>query len=254
MRSAEWHDKLLGLRIGAGSLESLVDRAIIAVQNRKPPFKFACANPHSLVAARKDKIFMEALQSCDALVADGVGVTLVGRITGTDVGPRITGLEFFSGIMQALNRRGGRVFFFGSSDSVLEQIQARGHVDFPNLHIEAFSPPYGEWSELENRQMLKMINDAKPDVLWVGMTAPKQEKWMHRNAEQLQVPVIGAIGAVFQYYAGEVKRAPEWLCKMGFEWLYRLIGEPRRLWRRTIISAPMFMYFVMRERMSLIFK
>ena len=77
---------------------------------------------------------------------------------------------------------------------------------------------------------------------------------MHRNAAQLQVPVIGAIGAVFQYYAGEVKRAPEWICHLGFEWLYRLAGEPRRLWRRTVISAPLFLYFVMRERLALLLK
>jgi len=251
---AVWQDKLLGLRIGAGSFKSLLDRAMFAIESGKPPFKFACANPHSLVAARRDKSFMEALCACDAVVADGIGVTLAGRLTGVDVGPRITGLEFFSGIMQSLNRRGGRVFFFGSSDGVLEQIRMRCRTDYPNLHIEVYSPPYGEWPEQENQQMIGMINDSKPDVLWVGMTAPKQEKWMHRNAAQLQVPVIGAVGAVFQYYAGEVKRAPEWICRLGFEWLYRLAGEPRRLWRRTIISAPLFLYFVMRERLALLLK
>jgi len=249
-----WQDKLLGLRIGAGSFQSLLGRAMQAIESRKPPFKFACANPHSLVAARRDKSFMEALCSCDAVVADGIGVKLAARLTGVDVGPRITGPEFFNGIMQSLNRRGGRVFFFGSSDAVLEKIVARGRIEFPKLHIEAFSPPYGDWPEDDNQRMIKMINDAKPDVLWVGMTAPKQEKWIHHNGYRLQVPVIGAIGAVFQYYAGEVRRAPDWICELGFEWLYRLIGEPRRLWRRTVISAPLFIYLVMRERLAVLLK
>jgi N-acetylglucosaminyldiphosphoundecaprenol N-acetyl-beta-D-mannosaminyltransferase len=87
-----------------------------------------------------------------------------------------------------------------------------------------------------------------PDVLWVGMTAPRQEKWIYDNAVECQAPVIGAIGAVFDYYGGTVTRAPRWICKLGFEWLYRLAGEPRRLWKRTLVSAPLFFWMVARER------
>jgi len=254
VKAKKWQDTLLGLRIGAGDLPSLLAKAMAAVERRAPHFRFACANPHSLVAARKDNHFMDALRSFEAVVADGIGVTLAGRLTGVDVGPRITGLSFFQGIMQSVNRRGGRVFFFGSSDDVLKKIVARARNEYPNIQIDTFSPPYGMWSEIENHRMLQLINAAKPDVLWVGMTAPKQEKWVYDNAQAMDVPVVGAIGAVFQYYAGEVKRAPEWICKLGFEWLYRLVGEPRRLWRRTIISAPLFMYLVLRERLTALLK
>jgi N-acetylglucosaminyldiphosphoundecaprenol N-acetyl-beta-D-mannosaminyltransferase len=250
--SQSQHKKMLGLKIGVASLDTLLRSAMTTVRERSSTFKFACANPHSLVAASKDAEFMDALRSCDAVVADGIGVTLVGRLTGVDVGPRITGLAFFQGIMHSLNHRGGRVFFFGSTDAVLQKVIVRARHEFPNIHIEVFSPPYGAWSEAANQQMIARIRDARPDVLWVGMTAPKQEKWMHRNASVLEVPVMGAIGAVFQYYAGEIKRAPDWLCKLGFEWLYRLAGEPRRLWRRTVVSAPAFLYLVMRERLVML--
>lgn len=244
------HDaKLLGLQIGVGSLNSLLDQAMIAVSDRHPPFKFACANPHSLVAARNNPKFMTALKACDAVVADGVGVTLVGRLTGVDVGPRITGLDFFMGFMSRLNRRGGRAFFFGSSDAVLQRLVARLNRDFPKVAIEVLSPPYGEWSEAQNDAMVARIREAKPDVLWVGMTAPKQELWVHANASRANVPVVGSIGAVFDYYAGTIKRAPQWLCNLGLEWLYRLLGEPKRLWRRTVVSAPLFLLLVMRERL-----
>ncbi|MES1191651.1 MAG: WecB/TagA/CpsF family glycosyltransferase [Steroidobacter sp.] len=247
----KWRERLLGLHIGAGSLPLLVSKAMNAVETRKPPFKFACANPHSLVVARKDTQFMDALHACDAIVADGVGVTLAGWLVSIDVGPRITGIDFFRGMMLELNRRGGRAFFFGSTDEVLQKVMKNARHDFPNVHVDVFSPPYGEWSEDANQEMIDCIRAAQPDVLWVGMTAPKQEKWVHHNAEKLAVPVIGSIGAVFQYYAGDIKRAPEWLCHMGFEWLYRLAGEPRRLWRRTIVSAPAFIYLVIRERLLL---
>ena len=120
--------------------------------------------------------------------------------------------------------------------------------EFPKLVIETMSPPYGDWSQAENPRLVERINSARPDVLWIAMTAPKQEKWMLANAAQLNAPVIGCIGAVFEYYAGTVRRAPEWVCNLGLEWLYRLAGEPKRLWRRTLVSAPQFLWAAFSQR------
>jgi N-acetylglucosaminyldiphosphoundecaprenol N-acetyl-beta-D-mannosaminyltransferase len=192
---------------------------------------------------------MHALHACDAIVPDGVGVTLVGRLTGVRVGPRITGMDFFLGLMSKLNRRGGRAFFFGSSDVVLRRMVLRAQQEFPNVQVDVLSPPYGQWSEADNDAMIARIRAAQPDVLWVGMTAPKQEKWVHDNARKVDVPVVGSIGAVFDYYAEVVHRAPQWLCNLGLEWLYRLVFEPRRLWRRTFVSAPQFLLLALRERL-----
>jgi N-acetylglucosaminyldiphosphoundecaprenol N-acetyl-beta-D-mannosaminyltransferase len=150
-----------------------------------------------------------------------------------------------------MNGRGGRVFFFGSRDEVLMRIIARARRDFPNVHVDVLSPPYGEWSAAHNDDMLQQIAEARPDVLWIGMTAPKQEKWVHRNISRLDVPVVGSIGAVFDFYAGVVVRAPQWVCDAGLEWLYRLVREPRRLWRRTLLSAPAFMWLVVRKHLLL---
>jgi len=97
--------------------------------------------------------------------------------------------------------------------------------------------------------MIGEIRAFNPDVLWVGMTAPKQEKWVAANRKQLHVPVIGSIGAVFDYYAGVTQRAPQWICNLGLEWLYRLPREPKRLWRRTFVSAPVFLWSVLLERL-----
>ena len=250
MKPSPKKKQLLGLQIGAGSLELLIEKAVISIRERNPPFKFACANPHSLVTAQADGEFMQALRACNAVVADGVGVTLVARLTGVQVGPRITGTDFFLGLMSKLNRRGGRAFFFGSSDSVLGSMLVRARREFPNIHIDILSPPYGSWSEADNDAMVEQIRAAKPDVLWVGMTAPRQEKWIQQNALRLDVPVMGSIGAVFDFYAGNTQRAPDWICGIGLEWLYRLAREPRRLWRRTLLSAPRFLWLVARERVG----
>ncbi|HKE95089.1 MAG TPA: WecB/TagA/CpsF family glycosyltransferase, partial [Povalibacter sp.] len=97
------------------------------------------------------------------------------------------------------------------------------------------------------RSIVDRINEARPDVLWVGMTAPRQEKWVHQTLRELNVPVVGSVGAVFDFYAGTVQRAPRWFCRMGLEWLYRLLKEPQRLWRRTFVSGPAFLWLVLRE-------
>src|SRR3569833_2005210 len=111
------------------------------------------------------------------------------------------------------------------------------------------SPPYRTWSEDENAAMLSAINAASPDVLWVGMTAPKQEKWVETNRAHLKEPVIGSVGAVFDFYAGTYPRAPAWMCRFGIEWLYRLVKEPQRMWRRNFISSPLFVLLVLRRHL-----
>jgi N-acetylglucosaminyldiphosphoundecaprenol N-acetyl-beta-D-mannosaminyltransferase len=240
--------RLLDVRIGSRSLAEIVSAAEDAIHARRGPFVFACANPHSLVVARNDPAFRNALAKAEAVVADGVGCLWGAALAGVKVGPRITGTDFFLATMATVNRLGGRAFFFGSSDAVLQRLAARVKRDFPAVSVEVLSPPYRPWSDSENRQMLDQIHRFAPDVLWVGMTAPKQEKWVATNAAELAIPVIGSIGAVFDYYAGVTRRAPQWICDLGLEWLYRLPREPKRLWRRTFVSAPKFLWLVLLGR------
>lgn len=237
---------LLGVPIDRKSLETATIDALASIDRKSDPVIFACANPHSLVEVQNDPVFKSALINANFVVADGVGVTMMAKYARVRVGPRIAGYDYFSSILKALEKRGsGRVFFFGSSQRVLDLIAQRFKQDFPRLTLcGVLSPPFGAWSDEENAVMISAINSVRPDVLWVGMTAPKQEKWVEANRAQLDVPVIGSIGAVFDFYAGTYPRAPEWLCKFGIEWLYRLLKEPRRMWRRNFISSPKFVALV----------
>ena len=241
---------MLGVRIGTRSLPELVSAAAVAIQERRESFIFACANPHSLVVAHADAEFRDALARASAVVADGVGCTWAATLAGISVGPRITGSDFFVSVMTALNGIGGKAFFFGSRDEVLAKLVARVAHNFPRVRVATLSPPFRQWSGDENDEMIEAICQFKPDVLWVGMTAPKQEKWVAVNGERLRIPVIGSIGAVFDYYAGVTPRAPQWICDLGLEWFYRLPREPKRLWRRTLVSAPLFLWLVFRERIA----
>ena len=241
---------LLGIPIGPSSLASAIADALDAIDRKKQAVVFACANTHSVVVAQSDPTFFNALIDADQVVADGVGVKIMGRFARVNVGPRIVGEEYFSSLMRSLQqRRHGRIFFFGSSDEVLQKIAEKMQQAYPSLTLcGVLSPPFRPWSEEENAGMIQMINDARPDVLWVGMTAPKQEKWVFNNRHELKVPVIGSIGAVFDFFAGAIPSPPPWVRKAGLEAFYRLFrnSNPGRFWLRGL-SIPKLVFMVLRE-------
>ena len=143
------------------------------------------------------------------------------------------------------------VMFMGSSEKVLDLIEKRAAEVYPHLKIVTYSPPYKpEFSEEDNKAIIDAINAADPDLLWIGMTAPKQEKWTYSHWDELKIHChVGTIGAVFDFFAGTVERAPVWWQRHGLEWLYRLLKEPKRMWRRYIIGNALFLFNVIfRER------
>jgi N-acetylglucosaminyldiphosphoundecaprenol N-acetyl-beta-D-mannosaminyltransferase len=135
---------------------------------------------------------------------------------------------------------------------VLTLIREQAAVDYPILEVLTYSPPYKpEFSEEDNLAMIQAINDANPDLLWIGMTAPKQEKWTYQHWNELNIHChCGTIGAVFDFYAGTSKRAPLWWQKHALEWLFRLLKEPKRMSRRYVIGNPLFLWNVIKEEMS----
>lgn len=140
--------------------------------------------------------------------------------------------------------------FMGSSEKVLELIREKAKREYPNLETVTYSPPYKpEFSDEDNAAIVKAINDADPDLLWIGMTAPKQEKWVYKHWHELDINChCGTIGAVFDFFAGTAKRAPLWWQEHSLEWLYRLIIEPRRMWRRYIIGNALFLWNIIKEK------
>jgi N-acetylglucosaminyldiphosphoundecaprenol N-acetyl-beta-D-mannosaminyltransferase len=245
--------RFLDYSIVAGSISECCDDMAGSISTWTGPRWFACLNPHSHVIATGDPSFFEALQAADWLIPDGAGVVLASRFLGSPVQERITGSDVFHGLHELLNRQGGvSIFFLGSTEEILSEIRRRMAIDYPNLKVAGtFSPPYkAAFSPEELEAMIAAVNAVKPDLLWVGMTAPKQEKWIHQNRQRLQVRFIGAIGAVFDFYAGRVKRSHPFFQKLGLEWLPRLLQEPRRLWRRMGVSAPLFLWRVLKARLG----
>jgi len=212
----------------------------------------ACINPHSYVTALDESEFSDALHGADWLIPDGSGIVLASQLLGGNIRKRITGSDIFSALNSKANDLGGlSVFFFGSTLDSLKDIQVRMERDYPKIRFAgSYSPPFKQvYSGDELDAMVAAVNQSRPDILWVGMTAPKQEKWIHQNLHRLDVRFAAAVGAVFDFYTGRVKRSHPILQRLGLEWLPRLIQEPRRLWKRMFISAPIFMWHVVRERL-----
>lgn len=208
-------------------------------------------NAHSYNTAQKDGLFAEALMKGDALIPDGASIVKACRWIKAKSQPteRIAGWDLFDYEMNRLNQQGGKCFFMGSSEKVLSLIKQRARVEYPNIVVETYSPPYKpKFSEEDNRAIIHAINQAEPDLLWIGMTAPKQEKWTYSHWHELNIHChVGTIGAVFDFFAGTVERAPIWWQEHSLEWLYRLIKEPKRMWRRYIIGNTLFLWNMWKE-------
>ena len=244
-------ENILGYGVHAGGVDACADAIAHAIAGNGPMRWLACLNPHSYAVALDRPEFQAALRSADWLVADGVGVVFASRLQGGSLRERVTGSDVFHAVHRRLAAGGGgRIFFLGSTAETLRSIRERMAVDYPCLQVVGtYSPPFkAEFSEAELDDMVSVINAARPDVLWVGMTAPKQEVWLYRLRDRLDVRFAAAIGAVFDFYIGRIKRSPPVFQAIGLEWLPRLVQEPRRLWRRMFVSAPIFLWHAMTRR------
>lgn len=209
-------------------------------------------NAHSYNTAQKDDLFAEALKNGDYLIPDGASIVKACRWIKAKSRPaeRIAGWDLFKFEMEKLNAKGGTCFFMGSSEKVLALVREQAAKVYPNILVKTYSPPYKpEFSEEDNAFIIKAINEVDPDLLWIGMTAPKQEKWTYTHWNELNIHChCGTIGAVFDFFAGTVRRAPQWWQEHSLEWLYRLLKEPRRMWRRYIIGNTLFLWNIQKER------
>ena len=215
-------------------------------------------NAHSYNTALKDPLFAKALMKGDVLIPDGASIVKACKWLNAKSKPkeRIAGWDLFVYEMSELEKDANsnskdskKVMFMGSSERVLGLIKIRSAEIYPNLEVVTYSPPYKpEFSKEDNDAIVTAINSENPDLLWIGMTAPKQEKWTYTHWNELNIHChVGTIGAVFDFFAGTAKRAPQWWQDHSLEWLYRLIIEPKRMWRRYIIGNSLFIRNILKE-------
>lgn len=203
-------------------------------------------NPHSYCMAKSDRVFEKALRNSDTLLPDGIGIVWAEKLINRNRIKKIAGFDLFLFLMHKLENEKGSVFFLGSNQETLNLIKNKIAIEFPNVKVDFYSPPYkSKFSSAENIEMCNAVNSVQPDVLFVGMTAPKQEKWVHRFKDKLEAKNICCIGAVFDFYAGNIKRSSDFWINLSLEWLPRLVREPKRLFKRNFVSTPKFILEVL---------
>jgi len=229
--------------------------ALICDDLRKgPPKSFVFLNPHSVVMADREPAFRRAIVDAYGIFCDGVGLSIAGLMLNRRRMHRVYGYEFFVALSKELSkRRLGRVFLLGGDENSIRELARKYRMDFPGIeHLDHYSPPFkNEFSHADIRDMARRIAQGRTDVLWVGLGSPKQEKILYELMQQCELSCGAAVGAVFDFYIGRVPHAPKWMRRLGLQWAHRLILEPRRLWRRTLVSAPQFVMRVAREWLQL---
>jgi len=194
--------------------------------------------PHSVLMCRKDAELDRATSAAGMVLPDGVGIILAARLLGYPHRGRVTGPELMLKLCDWGRQEGLRHFFYGGSPGVAEQLAEKLTERFPGLAVAGTAtPPFRALARDEDERMIEQINGSDADIVWVGLGSPKQEKWMAQHVGRIDAAALIGVGAAFDFHSGRVKWAPAWVRKAGIEWAYRLIKEPRRMWRRNVNSV-----------------
>jgi N-acetylglucosaminyldiphosphoundecaprenol N-acetyl-beta-D-mannosaminyltransferase len=239
---------ILGVPVALTDYAEAIDVMDRLVETREPGY--VCAAPvHALVVARDDPEMLEALRGSTLVVPDGMPLVWAANLLGESLRDRVYGPELMLRYSDRCAERGHRVWLYGGRDQgSLVQLALAMRRRHPRIHIVGgYSPPFRPASAEEEDELVRQVNDARPDVLWVGIGVPKQEKWMARMRERLEVPVMCGVGAAFDFHAGRISQAPAWMQERGLEWLYRIAQEPRRLLPRYLNSNPRFVAAFVRQ-------
>ncbi len=250
MRADCFH--VLGVRVDAVQIPDVVALLQEWIARSGRSRYIAVTGMHGITEAQHDPQVRDALNTADLVVPDGMPLVWLGRLHGHALKRRVYGPELMLSFCQATVQRGYRHFFYGGAPGVPQQLADVFRQRFPGFRVVGtYSPPFRPLTPQEDEEITRLIRKAAPDILWVGLSTPKQESWMFEHRERFDVPVMIGVGAAFDLHTGRLKQAPAWMREAGLEWLFRLIQEPRRLWRRYIIHGAKFCYWVALELLGL---
>jgi N-acetylglucosaminyldiphosphoundecaprenol N-acetyl-beta-D-mannosaminyltransferase len=241
---------ILGVQIDNVDLAEAMERIAALVRDRRPSL-VVTPNVDHLINLQDDAEFREIYRRAALVLTDGVPLLWAARFLGTPIREKLSGSDIFHDLCRLAAQRGFRVFFMGGREGAAEAAAERMRRAHPGLQVVGVhSPPFGFESDAsEGARIDAILAEARPDVLFLGLGSPKQEKWSARNSERLGIPVTVGVGVTFEYTAGMVRRAPVWMQRVGLEWLFRLCMEPGRLWMRYLVNDPKFFWLVLKQRL-----
>ncbi|MEX0927970.1 MAG: WecB/TagA/CpsF family glycosyltransferase [Balneolales bacterium] len=239
---------ILGVKVSKYNLEETTSYLAHSIDSGQK--KRVCVTPvNCILWAKNSDALKQIYNSADLVAADGMPLIWASRILSRPVNGRVTGLDLLPEFSKIAAKKKYTFFFLGASEGVASRLASKVMMENPGLEVTGtYSPPFAEkFTGEENQKIVDMINAVSPNVLWVSLTAPKQDYWIYEHFNKLNVNIAIGIGAAFDVGVGDMKRAPLWMQKLGMEWLYRLYQEPKRLYRRYLIEAPVFMPMVLKQ-------
>jgi N-acetylglucosaminyldiphosphoundecaprenol N-acetyl-beta-D-mannosaminyltransferase len=245
-RLAQSAFRILGVRVEGVQIPDVINRMEDWIANGRNCHYIAFTGLHGISEANKDPQFKCIVNSADMVVADGMPLVWLGRFHGHSLRRRVYGPE----LMEMFCHKTGsqyRHFFYGGAAGVAESLATNLRERFQIVVAGTYTPPFRDLSAEEDKALVDRVHEATPDVLWVGLSTPKQERWMYEHRMRLRVPVLLGVGAAFDLNSGRLRQAPEWMRENGLEWLFRLLAEPRRLWRRYLVTIPSALWSISLE-------
>jgi N-acetylglucosaminyldiphosphoundecaprenol N-acetyl-beta-D-mannosaminyltransferase len=241
---------ILGAPVTALPFETQVSE--ITTWAKKRENRYVCvANVHMLVEAHWHADFAKVLEQADLVTPDGMPLVWVLRLMGIKRQNRVAGIDLFLALCAKAEQNGIPIYFVGSQATILERIRVRLMQEFPKLQIAGLAPlPFRSLAMQEREKLLDDIEDSRAGLVFVSLGCPKQEKWMHQNRDRVSAVMLG-LGGVFPIYAGLQRRAPRLVREWGLEWLYRLVQEPGRLWKRYLVTNLVFLGLILRQLLFL---
>lgn len=239
--------EVLGVRIHAIEMGATLERLYSWIDDPdSTPRIVAVTAMHGIAEARHSAAFRHILNSADLVVPDGTPLVWIARIKGRRLRRRVSGCD----LVDNFCRESGssyRHFFYGGTPGAADKLARTLQEKFGIIVAGTYTPPFRPLTNDEEAALATAVEQASPDVIWVGLSSPKQENWMYEHRQKLKIPLMVGVGAAFDLNSGNVRRAPVWMRDNGLEWLFRLASEPRRLWRRYLITIPKVVWFVCLE-------
>jgi N-acetylglucosaminyldiphosphoundecaprenol N-acetyl-beta-D-mannosaminyltransferase len=241
----------LGVRLDAIEIPAVIDQMEDWIRAGESCHSICLANAFALTQAQQDAEFREALNSADLSVADGMSLVWLSRLKGRGIERRVYGPDLLLEFCERTQTRRYRHFFYGGAPGTPERLVEELRRRYPMLQVAGtLAPPFRPLTPEEEDETIALINRITPDVIWVGLGAPKQELWMRRHQSILEARVLVGVGAAFDFLSGRVRQAPPWMREHGLEWLFRLWQEPRRLWRRYLVGNVQFVGYLALEALG----
>ncbi|MCF7907817.1 MAG: WecB/TagA/CpsF family glycosyltransferase [Candidatus Omnitrophica bacterium] len=245
---------ILGTKLNIIQIPGVIDIMERWIKEVETGNYIVIANANDVMMGRKYQAVNQSINESSLSVADGISLVWAARVQGRHLERRVYGPDLMLEFLKTSCHKEYSHFFYGSDPDTLKTMVDKIKTKFPQIKISGFySPPFRKLTDSEDEAVAKMINQSCPDVLWVGLGCPRQQLWMHEHRDKLKVPVMAGVGAAFDFIAGTKLQAPQWMRNNGFEWLFRLVTEPKRLWKRYLVGNFIFLWLYLKELVKIKF-